>query len=65
VPKIPHQDNNRVTQWSIRYDDGKDASGTVGMDVMNVGGTSVTGKAVEIATTVAQQFYELHYMEMK
>ena len=65
APKIPHQDNNRVTQWSIRYDDGKGASGTVGTDVVNVGGTSVTGKAVEIATTVAQQFYELHYMEMK
>jgi aspergillopepsin I len=43
-------------RWSITYGDGSSASGTVGTDVVNVGGTSVTGQAVEIATMVSSEF---------
>jgi aspergillopepsin I len=42
--------------WSIEYADESSASGTVGTDVVTVGGTSVTGQAVEIATQVSAQF---------
>ena len=42
--------------WSIQYQDESGASGTVGTDVVTVGGTSVSGQAVEIATRVSSQF---------
>jgi hypothetical protein len=38
------------------YGDGSGASGRVGTDVMNVGGTSVTGQAVEIVMRVSSEF---------
>jgi aspergillopepsin I len=42
--------------WNITYGDKSGASGTVGTDVVAVGGTSVSGQAVEIATQVSSQF---------
>ena len=43
-------------KWNITYGDGSGASGTVGTDVVTVGGTSVSGQAVEIATKVSSAF---------
>jgi aspergillopepsin I len=42
--------------WNITYGDKSGASGTVGTDVVTVGGTSVTGQAVEIANHVSPEF---------
>jgi len=42
--------------WNITYGDKSGASGTVGTDVVVVGGTSVSGQAVEIATQVSSEF---------
>lgn len=42
--------------WTISYGDGSSASGNVYTDVVNVGGTSVTGQAVELAKTISSQF---------
>lgn len=42
--------------WSISYGDGSSASGNVYTDVVNVGGTSVTGQAVELAKTISSEF---------
>ena len=42
--------------WNITYGDGSGASGTVGTDVVTVGGISVSGQAVEIATKVSSGF---------
>lgn len=42
--------------WSISYGDGSSASGDVYTDVVNVGGTSVTGQAVELAKTISSEF---------
>ncbi|CAF9938285.1 Type I transmembrane sorting receptor [Imshaugia aleurites] len=44
--------------WSISYGDGSSASGNVYTDVVNVGGTSVTGQAVELAQTISSEFAE-------
>ncbi|QDS73141.1 hypothetical protein FKW77_001759 [Venturia effusa] len=42
--------------WSISYGDGSGAAGTVGMDVVNIGGATATRQAVELATAVSQSF---------
>src|SRR6266436_6225517 len=42
--------------WNITYGDKSGASGTVGTDVVAVGGTSVSSQAVEIATQVSSEF---------
>ncbi|KAI3334287.1 eukaryotic aspartyl protease [Ustulina deusta] len=42
--------------WNISYGDGSTASGTCGSDVLNVGGISVTGQTVELATKLSTQF---------
>ncbi|KAL6716119.1 hypothetical protein ACLMJK_005685 [Lecanora helva] len=42
--------------WRISYGDGSSASGNVYTDVVNVGGTSVSGQAVELAETISSEF---------
>lgn len=43
-------------KFSISYGDGSGAAGTVGTDVVNIGGATVTSQAVEVATAVSQSF---------
>lgn len=42
--------------WSISYGDGSGAAGTVGQDVVNIGGATATKQVVELATAVSQSF---------
>lgn len=42
--------------WNISYGDGSGASGDVYTDTVNVGGTSVAGQAVEVASKISAQF---------
>lgn len=42
--------------WNISYGDGSMASGTCGSDVLNVGGLSVKGQTVELATKLSTMF---------
>jgi len=42
--------------WSITYGDGSSASGTVYSDTITIGGTQVTGQAIEVADTAAAAF---------
>lgn len=42
--------------WNISYGDGSGASGVVYADTVVVGGATVTGQAVEAATSVSAEF---------
>jgi hypothetical protein len=44
--------------FSISYGDGSGAAGNVGTDTVNIGGASVTGQAVELATAVSASFVQ-------
>ena len=44
--------------WQISYGDGSGASGDVYTDTVNVGGTQVTGQAVELASKISAQFQQ-------
>lgn len=44
--------------FSISYGDGSGAAGNVGTDVVNIGGATVTGQAIEMATAVSQSFVQ-------
>lgn len=42
--------------FSISYGDGSGAAGNVGTDTVNIGGATVTGQAIELATDVSTSF---------
>jgi len=44
------------SSWSITYGDKSNAHGTVGTDVVSVGGVSVSKQGVEVAATVSKAF---------
>lgn len=44
--------------WKISYGDGSSASGTVGTDVVTIGGLSIENQSVELATTLSTEFTE-------
>jgi hypothetical protein len=44
------------SSWKIQYGDGSGASGTVGTDLLNVGGVPVQNQAIETATQMSSQF---------
>ncbi|KAH6614256.1 aspartic peptidase domain-containing protein [Boeremia exigua] len=45
-------------QWKITYGDGSGAAGTVGTDVVTIGGVKVEGQTVELANQVSQSFVQ-------
>jgi hypothetical protein len=45
-------------QFNISYGDGSSAAGNVGTDVVDVGGVSFPGQAVQLATAVTQEFVD-------
>ncbi|KAJ6258259.1 putative pepsin [Drechslerella dactyloides] len=44
--------------WNITYGDGSSASGTVGYDVLNLGGLSIPNQAVELANDLSESFIQ-------
>ncbi|CAK7240439.1 MAG: hypothetical protein STHCBS139747_001880 [Sporothrix thermara] len=44
--------------FAVSYGDGSSVSGTVGTDVVNIGGAIVNAQAVELATEVSQSFVQ-------
>lgn len=44
------------SSFSIKYGDGSAAAGLVGTETVNIGGVSVTGQAIEMATQVSGSF---------
>lgn len=45
-------------QWKISYGDGSGAAGTVGTDVVTIGGVKVENQTVQLANQVSQSFVE-------
>lgn len=45
-------------QWKISYGDGSGAAGTVGTDVVTIGGVKVQNQTVQLANQVSQSFVE-------
>lgn len=50
--------NSSGSSWKISYGDGSSASGSVGTDVVNVGGIIIKNQAVELAKTLSTQFQQ-------
>lgn len=48
--------NTSQYTWKISYGDGSSASGTVGTDVVDLGGVKVTNQAVELANNLSTEF---------
>jgi len=46
----------RGETWGIEYGDGSSAEGIVGTETINIGGITVTGQGVEVATGVSTSF---------
>lgn len=46
------------SQWKISYGDGSGAAGTVGTDVVTIGGVKVENQTVELANQVSRSFVE-------
>ena len=42
--------------WQIQYQDKRSASGDVGTDTVTIGGTVVTGQAIELASDMTSSF---------
>ncbi|KAK6429558.1 hypothetical protein LTR95_014294 [Oleoguttula sp. CCFEE 5521] len=54
--KSPTWEDYPGASWQIMYGDGSGASGTVGLDIVEVGGATASRQAVEIATKVSSSF---------
>lgn len=50
--------NSSGSSWKISYGDNSSASGTVGTDVVNVGGLIIQNQAIELAKTLSTQFQQ-------
>ncbi|KAK3392090.1 aspartic peptidase domain-containing protein [Sordaria brevicollis] len=50
------QESKTDQTWKIQYGDGSTASGTVGTDVITVGGLQIKNQAIELATKVSSAF---------
>ncbi len=46
------------SSWKISYGDGSSASGSVGTDVVNVGGLIIQNQAIELAKSLSTQFQQ-------
>lgn len=50
--------NTSGSTWQISYGDGSSASGTVGTDVVNLGGIIIQNQSIELADTLSTQFQQ-------
>ena len=50
--------NSSGSSWKISYGDSSSASGTVGTDVVNIGGLVIQNQAIELAQTLSTQFQQ-------
>ncbi|KAK3173283.1 hypothetical protein OEA41_006612 [Lepraria neglecta] len=51
-------ENTSGSTWQISYGDGSSASGTVGTDVVNLGGIIIKNQSIELANTLSTQFQQ-------
>ncbi|KAF3144072.1 hypothetical protein TWF703_009366 [Orbilia oligospora] len=50
--------NKNGATWDISYGDGSSASGTVGTDILTLGGLTIEAQAIELANHLSQSFIE-------
>ncbi|KAK6512999.1 hypothetical protein TWF506_009161 [Arthrobotrys conoides] len=50
--------NKSGATWDISYGDGSTASGTVGTDILTLGGLNIEAQAIELANHLSQSFIE-------
>ncbi|KAK6525916.1 hypothetical protein TWF281_010959 [Arthrobotrys megalospora] len=50
--------NKDGATWNISYGDGSTASGTVGTDILTLGGLTIETQAIELANNLSQSFME-------